>query len=134
MGITTKDLAQLCGVSRTTVHRALYGGGRIHPDTKEMILRVAREHDYRPDLLARGLVKGRTYYIGVVVMDVKNRYFSAMLSAISREATSRGYNINIALHADRIRRQPDCGWNSICDHRSARSDEGFCPVCVGEAV
>lgn len=30
--------------------------------------------------------------------------------------------------------QPDCGWNSICDHRSARSDEGFCPVCVGEAV
>ena len=68
MGITTKDLAQLCGVSRTTVHRALYGGGRIHPDTKEMILRVAKEHDYRPDLLARGLVKGRTYYIGVVVM------------------------------------------------------------------
>ena len=100
MGITTKDLAQLCGVSRTTVHRALYGGGRIHPDTKEMILRVAREHDYRPDLLARGLVKGRTYYIGVVVMDVKNRYFSAMLSAISREATSRGYNINIALHGN----------------------------------
>ena len=45
MGITTKDLAQLCGVSRTTVHRALYGGGRIHPDTKEMILRVAKEHD-----------------------------------------------------------------------------------------
>ena len=87
MGITTKDLAQLCGVSRTTVHRALYGGGRIHPDTKEMILRVAREHDYRPDLLARGLVKGRTYYIGVVVMDVKNRYFSAMLSAISRVIT-----------------------------------------------
>ena len=100
MGITTKDLAQLCGVSRTTVHRALYGGGRIHPDTKEMILRVAREHDYRPDLLARGLVKGRTYYIGVVVMDVKNRYFSAMLSAISREAISRGYNINIALHGN----------------------------------
>lgn len=100
MGITTKDLAQLCGVSRTTVHRALYGGGRIHSDTKEMILRVAREHDYRPDLLARGLVKGRTYYIGVVVMDVKNRYFSAMLSAISREATSRGYNINIALHGN----------------------------------
>ena len=98
MGITTKDLAQLCGVSRTTVHRALYGGGRIHPDTKEMILRVAKEHDYRPDLLARGLVKGRTYYIGVVVMDVRNRYFAGMLSAIGREAAQHGYNINITLH------------------------------------
>ena len=98
MGITTKDLAQLCGVSRTTVHRALYGGGRIHPDTKEMILRVAKEHDYRPDLLARGLVKGRIYYIGVVVMDVRNRYFAGMLSAIGREAAQHGYNINITLH------------------------------------
>lgn len=98
MGITTKDLAQLCGVSRTTVHRALYGGGRIHPDTKEMILRVAKEHDYRPDLLARGLVKGQTYYIGVVVMDVRNRYFAGMLSAIEREAAQHGYNINITLH------------------------------------
>lgn len=98
VGITTKDLAQLCGVSRTTVHRALHGGGRIHPDTKEMILRVAKEHDYRPDLLARGLVKGRTYYIGVVVLDVQNRYFAGMLNAISREASKQGYCINITLH------------------------------------
>lgn len=38
MAITTKDLAQLCGVSRTTIHRALNGTGRIKPETKEMIL------------------------------------------------------------------------------------------------
>ena len=37
MAITTKDLAQLCGVSRTTIHRALNGTGRIKPETKEMI-------------------------------------------------------------------------------------------------
>lgn len=42
MAITTKDLAQLCGVSRTTIHRALNGTGRIKPETKEMILQVAR--------------------------------------------------------------------------------------------
>lgn len=36
MAITTKDLAQLCGVSRTTIHRALNGTGRIKPETKEM--------------------------------------------------------------------------------------------------
>lgn len=52
MAITTKDLAQLCGVSRTTIHRALNGTGRIKPETKEMILQVAKEHGYRPDLLA----------------------------------------------------------------------------------
>ena len=71
MAITTKDLAQLCGVSRTTIHRALNGTGRIKPETKEMILQVAKEHGYRPDLLATGLAKGQTYNIGVVVLDVK---------------------------------------------------------------
>lgn len=76
MAITTKDLAQLCGVSRTTIHRALNGTGRIKPETKEMILQVAKEHGYRPDLLATGLAKGQTYNIGVVVLDVKNRYFA----------------------------------------------------------
>lgn len=98
MGITTKDLAQICGVSRTTVHRALHGTGRINPDTKEMILRVAKENGYRPDLLARGLVKGQTFYIGVVVLDVKNRYFAQMLSTIGAEANKRGYFVNITLH------------------------------------
>ncbi|MBD5518177.1 MAG: LacI family transcriptional regulator [Lachnospiraceae bacterium] len=101
MGITTKDLAQICGVSRTTVHRALHDGtGRINPDTKEMILRVAKENDYRPDLLARGLVKGQTLNIGVVVLDVKNRYFAQMLSAIGVEAHKRGYFVNITLHGN----------------------------------
>lgn len=99
MGITTKDLAQICGVSRTTVHRALHdGAGRIHPDTREMILRVAKENDYRPDLLARGLVKGQTFNIGVVVLDVKSRYFAELLSIIGAEAGKQGYFVNITLH------------------------------------
>lgn len=99
MGITTKDLAQICGVSRTTVHRALHdGAGRIHPDTREMILRVAKENDYRPDLLARGLVKGQTFNIGVVVLDVKSRYFAELLSIIGAEAGRQGYFVNITLH------------------------------------
>lgn len=99
MGITTKDLAQICGVSRTTVHRALHdGAGRINPDTREMILRVAKENDYRPDLLARGLVKGQTFNIGVVVLDVKSRYFAELLSIIGAEAGRQGYFVNITLH------------------------------------
>lgn len=98
MGITTKDLAQLCNVSRTTVHRALSDTGRINPQTKELILKTAQENGYRPDLLARGLVKGQTFYIGVVVLDVNNRYFSQMLSAIEAQARAHGYFVNITLH------------------------------------
>lgn len=105
MSITTKDIAQICGVSRTTVHRALNGAGRISPDTKEMILRVAKEEGYRPDLLARGLVKGRTYSIGIVVLDVSNRYFSQMVSAIVEEAENHSYSANIMLHKQEQNRE-----------------------------
>lgn len=98
MGITTKEIAKICGVSRTTVHRALNNTGRISEKTKQMILETAEKNGYRPDLLATGLAKGKTYYIGVVVMDVNNRYFSQMLSALEIEARERGYFINITLH------------------------------------
>ncbi len=98
MAVTAKELAQMCGVSRMTVHRALTDTGRINPQTKEMILAKAKECGYRPDLLARGLVKGQTFYIGVVVLDVNNRYFAQMLSAIEIEARKQGYFVNITLH------------------------------------
>lgn len=98
MGITTKDLAKICGVSRTTIYRALSDTGRINPQTKDFILETVKKYDYRPDLLARGLVKGQTYNIGVVVLDVNNRYFAQMLSAIEVEARKQGYFVNITLH------------------------------------
>lgn len=100
MSFTTKDLAQVCGVSRTTVQRALNGNGRISQTTKDYILKAAKENGYRPDLLARGLVKGRTFSIGVVVLNVKNRYFAHLLDAIGTEANKRGYFVNITIHND----------------------------------
>lgn len=98
MGITMNDLARLCGVSRTTVIRALNNTGRINETTKEMILQTAREQGYKPDLLARSLAKGRTYTIGMLVLDSKNRYFAQMISAVSSEAEKHGYGVNINLH------------------------------------
>ena len=50
MGITTKEIAKICGVSRTTVHRALNNTGRISEKTKRMILETAEKNGYRPDL------------------------------------------------------------------------------------
>ena len=67
MNITTKDLAKACGVSRTTVTRALSGTGRISEETKSRILNMAKELEYQPDLLARSLVKGRSMTIGIVL-------------------------------------------------------------------
>ena len=63
MGVTTNDIARICQVSRTTVIRALNNQGRISKETKDRIVKTAEELGYRPDLLARGLVKGKTRYL-----------------------------------------------------------------------
>lgn len=98
MGFTTNDLAKLCGVSRTTVIRALNNTGRISDSTKELILKTAKENGYQPDLLARSLAKGRTNTIGVLVLDSKNRYFAQMISAVSSIAEKSGYGVSISFH------------------------------------
>ena len=98
MSITSKQIAELCGVSRTTVDRALNNKPRISKKTKAKILKVAKEYSYRPALLARSLVKGRTFCIGVVVFDVRNHYFSQMLSSIELSCKANGYVVYFSMH------------------------------------
>ncbi|NLP34894.1 MAG: LacI family transcriptional regulator [Clostridiales bacterium] len=98
MSITTKDLARICGVSRTTVTRALHGTGRISQKTKEKILKAAKEYDYHPDLVARSLVKGKSMNIGVIVVDLRNQYFPIMINAMENCAKKHKYLLNITLH------------------------------------
>jgi LacI family transcriptional regulator len=96
--VTTKDIAKICNVSRTTVSRAFNDSGRINDETKQLILNTAKELGYRPDILATSLKNGRTRSIGVVVFDAKNPYFAQMLNAIETEARKRDYFVNITLH------------------------------------
>lgn len=98
MGVTTKDLAKVCGVSRATVTRALQGKGSIRPETKQKILEAAKELGYQPDLVARSLVQGSSMTIGVIVVDLKNQYFPIMLDAIEKYLKEYNYLVNITLH------------------------------------
>lgn len=128
MGITTKDIAKICGVSRGTVDRALNGKDRINPQTKNRILATAKKLGYRKDMLARGLVKGTTMYIGVVVFDIRNHYFSQMVNAIELEAIKKGYFVNITLHEKNQEKEYQL-INSLVDRRV----DGIivCPVNKG---
>ena len=50
MSITVNQIAEKCGVSRTTVLRALNNQGSVGKNTREKILSVAKEFNYRPNL------------------------------------------------------------------------------------
>jgi len=97
MAVTTKDIARICGLSRTTVNRALHDQGRIKDSTRQMILDTAKQLGYQPDLVARSLVKGISLSVGVVVVDLRNQYFPLMIDAMEREAKKSGYLLNITL-------------------------------------
>lgn len=97
MPITVNQIAEKCGVSRTTVLRALNDRGSVSEETKKKILSVAKEYNYRPNLIARSLHHGRTMSLGIVTINIENMYFVQSLNIINKEADKRGYFTNIVV-------------------------------------
>lgn len=93
--IGMKEIARVVGVSKTTVHRALTGSGRISEDTRRRILEVAHQWDYLPNDLGRSLRQRRTGAIGVITSFVSNSFFASLLSAIEEAASSQGFSLVI---------------------------------------
>ena len=90
---TIKDIARLAGVSVTTVSRALNDAPEISPETRERVLRICREQDYRINALARSLVSSRTGVLGVVLPDLSGPFHAALSLHLERYARDRGYQI-----------------------------------------
>lgn len=78
MPITFKDIAQRAQVSQATVSVALGSNGRIAEETRQRVLKIAKEMGYRPNLLVQGIQKGRTLTIGVL-MSMAGDLFSARM-------------------------------------------------------
>lgn len=51
---TIEDIARELGVSKTTVSRAISGKGRISQATRDRVRAFIKEHDYRPNVVAKG--------------------------------------------------------------------------------
>ena len=93
MSATMKDIARKAGVSVITVSRALNDRPDISRETKNRILKIARELHYMPDHLARSLVTRKTKTIGVLVPDNVDPFYAAVVQGIGDECRERGYGI-----------------------------------------
>ena len=94
------ELAQLAGVSPGTVSRALANSHLIARKTRDRIQAIAREHDFKPNALARNLRTKRTGAIAVVIPAKKQAknpkrepICVSMLASISSALTDRGYDL-----------------------------------------
>ncbi|MFC0472454.1 LacI family DNA-binding transcriptional regulator [Halalkalibacter kiskunsagensis] len=95
--VKIKDIARVCGVSAGTVDRALNNRPGINKRTKQKILEVAKQLNYRPDYTARSLVMGKTMTLGIVLFDLYNRSFAQLMNAIESKAREQGYFVYITL-------------------------------------
>lgn len=91
--VTIKDIARHLNISVATVSRAMRDMPDIKPKTRETVLKLAKDWDYQPNILATSLVKSRTKTIGVIVPDLAYHFFAAVIKGIEEEAITRGYSL-----------------------------------------
>lgn len=93
------DIAEKAGVSRAAVGHILNHSGmnnvRVSDETRERVLKIAKELDYRPNRAAQQLRGMPAGMLGVILDTVNLAVFSARLAAIEAEAHTRGYRLVI---------------------------------------
>ena len=86
-----KDVAQRAGVSTATVSNVLRGTKATTPEVRRRVLAAAADLGYVPNPHAQSLRTGHSRALGLVVPDLTNPYFPALVQAIETTARSLGY-------------------------------------------
>jgi len=90
------DIALRLGVSRTLVSLVLNGKGREHRISEAVckkVIAAAKEMNYQPNQIAKGLRTGKTNTIGLIIADIANPFFGKLGREIENEAAEYGYRI-----------------------------------------
>lgn len=96
--VSLKDIANVAGVSTALVSYVLSGKEkeyRVGPDIAVKIKAIAKDLNYQPNLLAKGLRSGKTHTIGLIVADISNPFFANIARVIEDEAEKNGYTVII---------------------------------------
>jgi LacI family repressor for deo operon, udp, cdd, tsx, nupC, and nupG len=90
---TIYDVARLAGVSTATVSRALNDTGQIAPGTRAAIDAAVEQLGYRPNTIARSLVTKSTQTIALLLPDITNPFYAALVAGIQKQALEAGHTM-----------------------------------------
>src|SRR5919107_6111179 len=79
---TVRDVARLAGVSAGTVSKVLNGRGQLREQTRARVQDAASKLGFRPNHLARSLIEGRTYTVGLLTSDRFGRFSMPLIEGI----------------------------------------------------
>lgn len=90
---TIIDVSRLAGVSPAAVSRAFAKEASISPEKRQAVIEAARKLNYRPNLLARSLITGRSLIIGIVLHHLDNHFYPGILEQLSIALSAHGYRL-----------------------------------------
>lgn len=93
VGPTIKQVAALAGVSTATVSRALAGAANVSPKLAARIESAVAELGYSSNVIASSLRRNRTDTIGMVVPDISNPFFTALIQHVDHALAQRGWQM-----------------------------------------
>jgi LacI family transcriptional regulator len=103
--VTIREVARTAGVSPATVSRVLNTSETVSPDLKERVLAAVRDLGYRPNSQARSLRTRATTVLGVIISDVTNPFFTAMVRGVEDVASAAGYSVVLANADEDLRKE-----------------------------
>ncbi|RYE73854.1 MAG: LacI family transcriptional regulator, partial [Oxalobacteraceae bacterium] len=99
--VTMLDVARLAGVSKASVSRFIGDDKALLSDAiAERIEQAIERLGYRPNQMARGLKRGRTRLIGMLVADIRNPYSIAVMHGVETACRRHGYSL-VVCNTDR---------------------------------
>lgn len=93
MTINIKDIARKANVSIATVSRVLNNPEKVSDEKKLLINSIIYEMNYQPNALARGLIKKATKTIGIIIPDINNLFYPAVVRGIEDVVEMSDYNV-----------------------------------------
>ncbi|MFC0531664.1 LacI family DNA-binding transcriptional regulator [Phytohabitans kaempferiae] len=109
MTVTIREVAQAAGVSVATVSRVLTGKDRVAEQTRRAVLQACKDLDYQPDALAASLRSGSSSSVGMLVPDITNSFFPAVVQAAEQGFAEAGLDVvfcdasnDVAVEAQRL--------------------------------
>ncbi|MEL6305956.1 MAG: LacI family DNA-binding transcriptional regulator, partial [Bacteroidota bacterium] len=98
---TIKELAVISNLAPSTISKALNDSSEISEKTRSKVKKIAEEHGYIANNIARSLKLKRTGTIGVIVPNIIDCFFRKVLQGIEAEASKNGYSVFLTFSDDR---------------------------------
>ena len=100
MAVTSQQIAELAGVSRGTVDRALHNRGRVNPEVAARIHKIAAELGYKPNVIGQALVRTkRNFLLGAILQSAETPTMQIVAAGVRQAAAElRASGVDLELH------------------------------------